>query len=218
MAELTLADPASALDPNVVDALCAAIAHRRSLGIARLRPDPVAPHLIRRVLAAADWAPSHGDTEPWCFTVYTGESRRALGQAFAEAYRFDAERDGDFRENAYQGQRERAWSAPVWISIGMQPALRSDGTLKMTIEEELMAVACAVQNLHLVASAQGLAGMWLSKSAFTHPHLAKFIGLTPPGRLLGFFILGWPNVPWPEGERRPLTEKVRWAEEPSSPL
>jgi Nitroreductase len=197
----------------MTEALCAAIAHRRSMGVARLLPDPVDPALIRRALEAADWAPSHGDTEPWRFTVYTGESRRALGEAFAEAYRRDAEQDGDFKEKSYEAQRERAWGSPVWISIGMQPALRPDGTLKMTEEEELMAVACAVQNLHLVANAQGLAGMWLSKGVFRHPHVAEFVGLVPPhGRLLGFFVLGWPAIPWPEGERRPLHEKVRWAD------
>jgi nitroreductase len=81
---------APALEGGAVEALCQAIAHRRSLGVARLSPDPVAPHLIQRALEAADWAPSHGDTEPWRFTVYTGDSRHALGEAFAQAYRSDA--------------------------------------------------------------------------------------------------------------------------------
>lgn len=197
-----------------IETLCAAIAYRRSLGVARLLPDPVEPRLIQRTLQAADWAPSHGDTEPWRFVVYTGESRRALGEAFAEAYRLDAEQDGDFKQNHYEAQKERAFGSPVWISIGLEPFRRPDGAMKMTIEEELMAVACAVQNLHLVASAQGLAGMWLSKGVFRHPHVAKFVGLNgPDSQLLGFFILGWPAIPWPEGERRPLSEKVRWADE-----
>jgi nitroreductase len=118
---------APALDSAAVEALCVAIAHRRSLGGARLSPDPVAPHLIQRALEAADWAPSHGDTEPWRFTVYTGHSRHALGEAFAQAYRSDAERGGVFKESVYQAQRERALASPVWISIGMQPALRPEG-------------------------------------------------------------------------------------------
>jgi nitroreductase len=206
-------EAAAGLGSEAVEALCRAIAHRRSMGVARLKPDPVPTRLIQRALEAADWAPSHGDTEPWRFTVYTGESRRALGEAFAEAYRQDAARNGDFKENAFEGQRKRAWASPVWISLGMQPALLPGGSMKMTEEEELMALACAVQNLHLVANAQGLAGMWLSKGVFRHPHVAEFVGLTPPhGRLLGFFILGWPSIPWPTGERRPLHEKVRWAD------
>lgn len=205
----------AALPPETIEALCTAIAHRRSLGIARLLPEPVAPALIQRVLEAADWAPSHGDTEPWRFTVYTGESRRALGEAFAEAYRQEAEAEGNFHEKAFQAQHDRAASAPVWIAIGMEPARLPDGSLRMTVREEEMAVACAVQNLHLVASAQGLAGMWLSKGVMVHMHTAAFVGLTPPARLLGFFILGIPAVPWPSGERRPLHEKVRWMEPPA---
>ena len=214
MGELKTAEnpTVAALSESQVAALCEAIAHRRSLGIARLLPDAVEPRLIDRCLQAADWAPSHGDTEPWRFSVYTGDSRRALGEAFAEAYRFDAERDGDFRPETFAAQQERAWASPVWISIGVEPALRSDGMLKMTEEEEIMAVACAAQNLHLVASAQGLAGMWLSKGIFRHPHVARSVGLAPHGFLLGFFILGWPAISWPAGERRPLSEKVRWAQ------
>ena len=197
-----------------VETLLNAIKHRRSMGVARLLPDPVPTALIHRALEAADWAPSHGETEPWRFTVYTGDSRRDLGEAFAQAYRSDAERDGDFKEKSFTAQRERSQSAPVWISLGMQPALTPNGDMKMSEEEELMAVACAIQNLHLVASAQGLAGMWLSKGVFRHAHVAEFVGLTAPhGRLLGFFVLGWPAITWPGGERRPLHEKVRWAEQ-----
>jgi nitroreductase len=195
-----------------LDNLCKAIAHRRSMGLARYLPDkPVDPCLIERMLQAADWAPSHGDTEPWRFTVFLGESRRALGAVFGEIYRLET-RSEAFRQDAYEAHCHRVWAAPVWISIGMTPTLKPDGTLLMSEAEELMAVACAVQNLHIVASAQGLAGMWHSKGPYIHPHTARFLGLEPPSRLLGFFHCGWSAIPWPEGERRPLSEKVRWAE------
>jgi nitroreductase len=203
-----------AFDEKSVEILCAAIANRRSMGIARVHADkPVDRRLIEQALEAADWAPSHGETEPWRFTVYTGESRRALGEAFAEAYRQDAGSE-NFKQATYEANRERAFSAPVWISIGVTPALKPDGSLLMTMEEELMATACAVQNLHLVVNAGGMAGMWLSKGVFVHPHTAQFVGLEPPSRLLGFFFFGVPAIPWPAGERRPLSEKVRWMETP----
>lgn len=198
-----------------IDLLCTAIAHRRSLGIARVDANrPVDPALVAKALQAADWAPSHGETEPWRFTVYTGASRHALGDAFGEAYRLDAEAENGFKQATFEANRARALGAPVWISIGMSPGLRPDGSLQMTEEDEVIAVGCAVQNLHLVANAMGLAGMWLSKNVFIHPHVAQFVGLKSPERLLGFFFLGWPIIPWPEGERRPLSEKVRWAEAP----
>ena len=138
-----------------------------------------------------------------------GDSRRALGEAFGEVYRMQS--GGDFRQEAFEAHCERVFHAPVWIAIGMTPALKPDGTLLMSVEEELMAVACAVQNLQLVASAQGLAGMWHSKGLSVHPHIARFLGLESPSRLMGFFYCGYPAIEWPEGERRPLSEKVRWA-------
>ena len=202
----------SEFDTEFVETLYRAIAHRRSLGLARLDPEkPVERSLVQQLLEAADWAPSHGETEPWRFTVYMGESRRGLGEAFAETYWMSQDAE-EFRQAAYEAQRDRAFMAPVWIAIGMTPALKPDGTLRMREEEEIMAVACAVQNLHLVASAMGLAGMWQSNTLTLHPHMARFVGLEPPSRLLGFFWLGWPAISWPEGTRRPLSEKVRWAE------
>jgi nitroreductase len=197
-----------AIDEAALSVLEAAIARRRSMGLARLRPDAVDPELIERALRAANWAPSNGDTEPWRFTVFTGDSRAALGDALAEAYREGAE---TFRPETYEANREKVWSAPVWISIGMTPGLRPDGRPLMSEDEELMAVACAVQNLHLMLSAMGLLGMWHSKGTSVHPHVARFLGLEPPSRLLGLFFCGWPKIEWPAGERRPLNEKVRWA-------
>ena len=198
----------NALHDPKVDALQDAIANRRSLGLARLKEDVIDPLILRQALEAANWAPSNGDTEPWRFTVFTGDSRLELGEAFAEAYRQDA---GDgLREETLQAMRERGTDAPVWISIGMTPGFRPDGSRTMSDDEEIMAVACAVQNLHLSLTAHGLVGMWHSKGSSIHPHTARFLGLEAPSRLLGFFWCGYPKVEWPAGERGPWEDKVVW--------
>ena len=187
-----------------------AMLHRRSMGLSRLKPDPVDHGLIKQMLEAANWAPSHGDTEPWRFTVFSGEGRAALAELFERANQEDAKNHpgGRPRESA----EKRAFAAPVWISIGMVPGRCPDGSLQMSIDEELMAVACAVQNLHLMASTLGLAGMWHSKGTSVHPAVARGLGLIAPDRLLGFFMLGWPSGDWLTSSRRPLSEKVRWVE------
>jgi nitroreductase len=196
----------------VIDAtnLMAAIAHRRSMGLSRLKPDSVDRALIERMLEAANWAPSHGDTEPWRFSVFTGEGRGVLAELFEKAYQEDAAHNPQAmpRESAHK----RAFAAPVWISIGMMPARKVDGSLLMSAEEEVMAVACAMQNLHLMASALGLAGMWHSKGISVHPAVARGLGLEAPDRLLGFFMCGWPSSEWFTSSRRPLAEKVHWIE------
>jgi nitroreductase len=199
----------SILDPRL-EPLLDVIANRRSLGLARLKEDPIDPEILRQALEAANWAPSNGDTEPWRFTVFTGDSRKELGEVFAEAYRQEAEADGDFRQETFQAMLERGTDAPVWISIGMTPGFRPDGSRAMTDDDEIMAVACAVQNLHLTLTAHGLIGMWHSKGGSVHPHTAKYLGLESPSRLLGFFWCGYPKVAWPAGERGPWEEKVTW--------
>lgn len=179
------------------------ITARRSMGLSRLSSDPVDRKVIEAMLEAANWAPSHEDTEPWRFTVFMGEGREKLAELFALSQGEKATKDGT---------RKRAFAAPVWIAIGMSPALNADGSLLMSPDEEMMAVACAVQNLHLMAQAYGLAGMWHSKGSSIHPEVAKGLGLESPSRLLGFFMCGWPSGEWLKSSRRPLAEKVRWVE------
>jgi len=201
---------------STAEALYGAILHRRSMGLARLKPESVDRALIEQMLEAANWAPSHGETEPWRFTVFAGEGRAELAELFEAAQREDTAKNPQSRPR--EGAHKRAFAAPVWISIGMVPARKADGSLLMSLEEELMAVACAVQNLHLMASALGLAGMWHSKGPSVHPAVARGLGLEAPDRLLGFFMCGWPSSDWFTSTRRPLSEKVRWITSNPNPV
>ncbi|RYX80909.1 nitroreductase [bacterium] len=199
---------------STAEVLYGAILNRRSMGLARLKPDAVDRAVIEQMLDAANWAPSHGDTEPWRFTVFAGEGRAALADLFEAAQKENVADNPEALAKAREGATKRAFAAPVWISIGMVPGRKTDGSLQMSLDEELMAVACAVQNLHLMASALGLAGMWHSKGPSVHPAVARGLGLQEPDRLLGFFMCGWPSSDWFTSTRRPLSEKVRWVDSP----
>lgn len=202
--------PSPAQSTPAAESLLAAIAGRRSMGLSRLKPDPVDRSLIEKMLEAANWAPSNEDTEPWRFIVFAGSGRETLAKIFSDAHR---EPSGEMPPGTLEGSRKRAFAAPVWIAIGMDPGLREDGSWITSPEEEIMAVACAVQNLHLMATALGLAGMWHSKGVSVDPAVARGLGLEPPARLLGFFMCGWPATEWLTSSRRPLSEKARWVDE-----
>jgi len=182
-----------------------AISTRRSFGLKDLSPEPIDRALVEQMLEAANWAPSHGQTEPWRFVVYSGEARRILGEAFATAFRL-LNSDSPSTEAGERNQRERVWQAPVWIALGMHP------DPKMPEWEELIAFGCAVHNMQLMASALGLASKWTSGAPAIHPHVAEVVGFAPSTQLYGFLYVGRPAVPWPQGKRRPLAEKVRWVE------
>jgi len=202
------ASHADAVKPeNAVEGLLWAIGQRRSLGLSRLKPDSVDRHILEAMLEAANWGQSNGDTEPWRFAVFSGEGREKLA-AFFQA----SETVGNPEPQAekLEGLRKRAFAAPVWIAIGVEPKVTESGDLEGDLVEERMAVATAVQNLHLVASALGLVGMWHSKGVSVDPEVAKQLGWNPPAELLGFFFCGWPSFDWPAGERGELSSRVQW--------
>lgn len=179
------------------------IHRRRSIKQNQLKPDPIPREYVEQMLEAANWAPNHGASEPWRFTVFAGESRRALGEAFAESYRLGIPAE-KFNPGALQVQRERVWLAPVWIALGMQPGGHHPDW------EEVAAVGAAVYAAQLVAFSYGLASFWTSGMAVLHENTARFVGLEPPARLLGFLYIGYPDIPWPQGLRGDWHDKVRW--------
>jgi nitroreductase len=176
---------------------------RRSQGLKEMQPDPVDPAQIEMMLEAATWAPSHGLTEPWRFTVFTGEGRAKLADAFGEAYRQLTPPD-KFDRRGWQAQYDRAWQASAWISLGMV----TDG--RMPEWEEMSAVAIAAHNMQLMACSLGLACKWTSGAVAIHPHVANMLALEPPAKLLGFLYLGKPVSGPAPATRRPLAEKVTW--------
>jgi nitroreductase len=192
------------LTQEELSVLMKAISQRRSMGLSRISEREIPRAVVEQMVEAANWGQSNDDTEPWRFKVFMGDSRNRLAEMYAKAYRADLG-PGDAADSvAEQGYRDRAFLAPVWIAIGVEPSPDAEP------HEELMAVATAVQNLGLVASAHGLAGMWHSKGVSIHPAVAEELGWTAPMRLLGFFFCGYANSDWPQGERKPLADKVTW--------
>jgi nitroreductase len=192
-----------------VDTILSAIRGRRSFPLNQLSPEPIDLDAVRLMLEAANWAPSHGQTEPWRFTVFAGEGRQGLSDAFGIAYRLlnPGQPAGSQGEMA---QRNRVWQAPVWVSIGMLPALNERGEPRMPEWEEMVSAGVAAHNAHLVASSMGLGAKWTSGDVVRHPHVVELVGLEPRAKLLGFLYIGRPAIAWPQGTRRPIEDKVRW--------
>lgn len=182
-----------------------AIRHRRSVKPDKMKPDPLSPGLLDRMLEAARWAPTHGMTEPWRFIVFEGDARLALAEAVVATMarpgetipEVDPRREKPFRTFG---------TPPCCIAIVCTP-----GPAPRIVEhEEIASTAIAVQNMQLVARAEGVATYWSSGEKAFHPAMAAFLDIAPPARCLGFLFVGWPAVPWPEATRRPIEEKVTW--------
>ena len=184
------------------------IRQRRSVKPALMDPDkPVDPALLDTLLENANWAPTHGLTEPWRFTVFTGSARQKLAGFLQGLYQVLTPAHA-FKKEKLEKLGRNPLLAPVVLAICMQ---RGNNT-KIPELEEVEAVACAVQNLHLSASAAGLAGFWSTPPILSSAEMRAFLGLGDKDACLGLFYLGWPKEgePLPESRRSPMKDKVTW--------
>ncbi len=166
--------------------------------------------IIERVVQNAVWAPNHGMTQPWRFTVFTGDARQRLSTFLGEEYtRFTPPEK--FLPKKFANHTERPLQSTVAIALGMA----RDPKEKISELEEMFAMACAVQNMYLTCTAYGLGAFWSTGAATTSEAMVRFLGLSEKDRCLGVFYMGYPAVEWPKGYRKPWVEFVKW--ETSSP-
>lgn len=195
----------SSAEPHTAQVVAGVIRQRRTVKPVQFSDQPVPDAVIWALLEAARWAPSHGLTEPWRFQVFTGDARARLGQWFADSYRARTPADRfDEKRAALLG------SVPGMAPCVMAIVMARQAEQKIPEVEELAAVACAVQNMQLLAAAQGLGSFWQTGEHTYDPATAGFLDLAPNERCLGFFYVGHPKAPVPDMRRAPIAEKVRW--------
>jgi nitroreductase len=182
------------------------IAKRRSIFPKDYSDEKVPDAIIKEMLSNANWAPTYGTTEPWRFTVFTGEGLQKLADFQSGLYKKVAESKGTFDERTFQKLSKNPLKASHVIGIGM----KRDPRGKIKEIEEIEAVACAVQNMYLTATAHGVGCYWGSGGITYLEESKEFFGLGPDDKFLGFFYVGMPSIEWPEGNRSPVDEKVTW--------
>lgn len=169
----------------------------------------VPEEVIRQMLENANWAPTHKLTEPWRFTVFSGEGIKKLAAFQSECYKQVTEAKGTFQQDRYVSFQTKPIESSHIIAIGM----KRDAAKRLPDWEELGAVFCAVQNMYLTATAYGV-GCYLSTGGITNFEEAKpFFGLGTDDKLCGFLHVGMPKGPLPEGRRKPVEDKVMWVKD-----
>ena len=178
---------------------------RRSIKPSEFSTQIVPDSVVWQMLSNANWAPTHGKTEPWRFFVFTGGARRRLGELLAEIYERVTPTDG-FKPAKAEKLKSNAERSSHLIVI----AMKRQESERIPEVEEVEAVACAVQNLHLTATAYGVGGYWSSGKAICSEQLRDELNLGPKDRVLGLFYVGYPDSGWPTSERGAIEEKVVW--------
>ena len=188
--------------------VAALIAHRRSIKPVDMDPEKeVTEGIWQTLIECANWAPSHGHTEPWRFTIYRGGSRKYLAEALQEAYKSDTP-EVEFKPEKY----EKMGLNPLYAHAVIVIVMKRGDLPKIPVIEEIEAVACAVQNMHLAASAAGLGMFWSSPAAASGETFAEYLNLGDDDKCLGLLYVGWPKEgkEWPKSTRKPAMDKVTW--------
>ncbi|WP_242917119.1 nitroreductase family protein [Pontibacter liquoris] len=184
------------------------IRNRRTTKPAAMNGQRVPDEQVWQLLALADWAPTHGHTEPWRFIVYAGPKVKVFCEAHADLYLQETLPD-QYHESKYEKLLHMGDQASHVLVAYMQR-----GNLpKIPALEEIAATSCAIQNLLLGATALGIASYWGSGGMAYHPAMKTMLQLREEDVVLGILYLGYSDKPQSDGKRQiPLDEKVVWQE------
>lgn len=182
------------------------ITSRRTIKPTEFTGEKIDDSIIQKILDSANWAPTHGYTEPWRFSVFAGDGLASLGDFYSKLDQPDPNAEG-FNEIRFNKLRNRALCCSHVIGIGMK---RGDNP-KVPEIEELASVAMAVQNIWLTAHAYGVSGYWSTGSLAFREEMRDFFGLGEGDKSLGLFYLGKSSSAYPKGRRiAGIEEKTRW--------
>ena len=160
---------------------------------------------IELLLNNAQWAPTHGNTQPWRFKVFTDNGLQKLSNFLGETY---------LKTTPKEAQNDlklaKLITRPLKSSVVIAVCMERQKEEKILEIEEIEAVACAIQNLHLSCTAYGLGGFWSTPKLIYSNDMNHFLKLNPKDKCLGLFYIGYPSIEWPKAHRKPLEYTTEW--------
>lgn len=163
---------------------------------------------IENILNNGQWAPTHGNTQPWKFIIFQEAARQRLADFLGETYLKLTP-----KEDQKDHKLAKLITRPLQASVVIAVCLNREENSKISEIEEIEAVACAIQNMHLTATAYGLGAFWSTPKLMYTEDFNTFLKLKSPQKCLGLFYLGYPEAEWPKGHRRPLEYNSEWLTE-----
>lgn len=160
---------------------------------------------IEVILNNAQWAPTHGNTQPWRFHVFMEDGRQKLSDFLAKTYLelTPADQQNDMK-------LAKMITRPLKSSVVVAVCMKRQDEEKILELEEIEAVACAIQNMLLSCTAYGLGGFWATPKLIYHQKMNEFLELGEKDKCIGLFYIGYPAIEWPTAHRKPLEYTTKW--------
>ena len=176
-----------------------------------IRPESFSTRKIQRdqielILNNAQWAPNHGNTEPWRFIVFESENSRnelsqTLGKIYLEEIAPDEQNDTKLAKLIRR---------PLISSVVIAVCMSRQKEERIPEIEEIEAVACAIQNMQLTSTAYGIGSFWSSPKIIYTDLMNQFLELENKDKCLGLIYLGYSKEEWQKSHRKPLEYNTTW--------
>ena len=196
-------------DQQEVEILKNIIEKRRTVKPHSYNGEAIDNETVEKILESANWAPNHGRTEPWRFKVYCGQGKNKLLELMKRLYTETTPQDKFNPSKIDKMEVNCRLSSHIFVIMMKRQEIE-----RIPEIEEVEAVACAVQNLALTATAYNVAGYWSSGGITYQCETKKEFGLGEKDLILGFYYLGLTDENWPQGKCfTPISEKTEWISE-----
>ncbi|MFK7786412.1 MAG: nitroreductase, partial [Crocinitomicaceae bacterium] len=149
------------------------IRERRTIYPEQFSSRKVHKEQIEVILKNGQWAPTHGNTQPWRFKVFMGEEHRQdLSQFLGKMYQevVPEEKQNDLK-------LAKLMRRPMITSAVIAVCMERQAEERIPEIEEVEAVACAVQNMHLTCTAYGLGAFWSTPKLIYTQKMNEYLGL-----------------------------------------
>ncbi len=188
------------------------ITSRRSIKPAALNGKKIPNQQMTQLLSLANWAPTHGLTEPWRFIVYSGDAIHQFCQQHADMYKQSTPPE-KFNPAKYEKQQHNGDKTSHIVAVYMQRGNNSN----ITVLEEICATAAAVQNILLGAETLGISVLWSTGGAVLQPAMKEYLGLGEEDLIIGLLYMGYTDDPTASGRRTPVESKTKWIDNLTHP-
>jgi len=211
-----------------------ALLNRRS--IRKYLDKPVDMDVVKRIMTAATWAPSGGNSQPWRFYVATGAKRDEFIQAMADASGPDSPSIQAYDEEmvpAYEKGLRQAFAGKAseedlkklgaisekhndYGSFRFFQAAVAIVVTRPAAGGSLMDIGAGVENLIIAAQGEGLGTCWLGKPLRFSDTIKRVLQIPDDENLVTSVSLGYPDLDSPinntERSRLPHDQTVHYLE------
>ncbi|MBW1802440.1 MAG: nitroreductase family protein [Deltaproteobacteria bacterium] len=167
---------------------------RQRKSVRRYRPDPVPDDVIQKILEAARYAPSAGNSQPWEFIVIKDEAaRKNISKSIALQIKEEVGKDPDIARGI--AVQPFLYTAPVLIVVCGDPRLQEAYPAWMDRYALFrQSLSNCIYTIQLAAATFGLATAWATiQSGPTQEVVRDILGI-PSGYTVDHIIpVGHPN-------------------------